>query len=398
MADVISVVEGLDFAVSLASGHVHPEEVYAARTVAEGARTRSGHLGSTLVLALVGGTGTGKSSLLNALAGAPVASTSPVRPHTTEPLAWIPAGAEPSLGILLDRLGVAERVTQEAYPELAVLDMTDIDSVTTAHRDQVERLLPEVDLILWVLDPVKYADPVLHREFIAPLAESSDRLVFVLNQIDRLDDPTLLRIHTDLHHLLSIDGVRRPTIFPVAADPPRGEPRGIEPLAAHLGERLDQKRIQIGRIVDDARRAARSIAGAAGITAGGSLEFEQRWRQVRAAIVSETLAAGDGSGFEESLRILEAMVLRLATEAGGGFGLRIRQGFRPEQIEAELREAVDASWHSDDPATILDAELQERFGAPIRKVLWERASLSAVLAGLAVDAATIDGGLGRNEP
>ncbi|NIR36403.1 MAG: dGTPase, partial [Actinobacteria bacterium] len=129
MSDLITVVEELDLVVSLAAGHVHPDEVYEARTVAEWARARAGHLGSTLVLALVGGTGSGKSSLLNALAGEAIASTSPVRPHTTEPLAWIPAEAEPSLTHLLDRLGVERRVPHSRFAHLAVLDMTDVDSV-----------------------------------------------------------------------------------------------------------------------------------------------------------------------------------------------------------------------------------------------------------------------------
>jgi energy-coupling factor transporter ATP-binding protein EcfA2 len=394
VSDVIAIVEGLDFVVSLAAGHVHPEEVYSARTVADDARTRSGHLGSTLVLALVGGTGSGKSSLLNALAGEDIASTSAVRPHTTQPLAWVPQESEPSLAALLDRLGVDDRVTQDRHPNLAVLDMTDIDSVAVDHRHQVERLLPHVDVVLWVLDPVKYADPVLHREFIAPMAGSRDRLIFVLNQIDRLEPGELDRVRYDLIRLLGADGIDSPTVFEVAADPPDGEQRGITMLSNHLRRRLDDKRIKIGKIVDDARQAARSIASAAGVTAGGSLEFEQRWQRVSGAIVNEVTTHG-AAGFEEALRLLEALVLRLAAEAGGGFGLRIRQGFRAEHIESELQHAVDASVPASDPAAVLESELQERFGAPIRAVLWERASLSAVVAGLAVDATTVDDSLGR---
>jgi len=395
MNDVVTIVEGLDFVVSLAEGHVHPEDLYSARTVADRARTKAGHLGSTLVLALVGGTGSGKSSLLNAVAGAPVASTSEVRPHTTEPLAWIPEDAEPSLGLLLDRLGVEQRVSQSTYPSLAILDMTDIDSIEPDHRHRVERLLPEVDVVVWVLDPVKYAEPGLHRDFVVPLAGSADRLVFVLNKIDRLDDANRTRIHTDLHHLLGVDGIARPVIFEVAADPDDGDPRGIEALTVHLTERLDDKQVQIGKIIDEARQSARAIAGAAGVTAGGSLEFEQRWREVRRAITSEILSGRDTAGFEEALRLLESLVLRLATEAGGGFGLRIRYAFPTGRIEAELRASVDAAGGTTTPGDILDRELQERFGAPIRTILWERSSLAAVLTGLAVDAAALDAGLGR---
>lgn len=395
MSDLITVVEGLDFVVSLAAGHVHPDEVSEARTVAERARARAGHVGSTLVLALVGGTGSGKSSLLNALAGEAVASTSPIRPHTSEPLAWVPAESEPSLASLLDRLGVERRSPQTRFEHLAVLDMTDVDSMVSGHRHRVEQLLPEVDVVVWVLDPVKYADPLLHREFITPLAGSSDRLVFVLNQIDRLDPAARTRVRLDLERLLHADGIVDPTIFLTAADPDDGRPAGIDELAAHLDLRLDDKRIQIGKVIDEARRAARSVAGAAGVTAGGSLEFERRWHEVRGALVTELMASPDSAGFEEALRLLESLVIRLATDAGGGFGLEIRQTFRGDRIERDLGEVLQAAGSGAGTADRLDAGLQERFGAPIRTILWQRASLAAVVAGLTVDASTVDLGLGR---
>ena len=134
MTDVVDIVDGLDLVVGLADGHLHPDDLEAARRAARSARDRAGHLGATLVTALLGGTGVGKSSLLNALAGEHVASTSPVRPHTTEPLAWIPSGAEPALATLLDDLEITRRVVQSRVPGMAILDMTDVDSVEAGHR------------------------------------------------------------------------------------------------------------------------------------------------------------------------------------------------------------------------------------------------------------------------
>ncbi|NIR36402.1 MAG: ABC transporter, partial [Actinobacteria bacterium] len=75
------------------------------------------------------------------------------------------------------------------------------------------------------------ADPLLHSGFIAPLARSSDRLVFVLNQMDRLDPPALARVRSDLERLLHVDGIVDPAIFQTAADPERGGPVGIDELA-----------------------------------------------------------------------------------------------------------------------------------------------------------------------
>lgn len=395
MSDAITVVEGLDFIVSLAEGHVHPDDLDAARRAAAAARMRAGHLGATMVLALVGGTGSGKSSLLNALAGEEVASTSALRPHTAEPLAWVPEDAEPSLSQLLDRLGISQRVSQSRLPGLAILDMTDIDSVAFEHRARVEMLLPDVDVIVWVLDPEKYADPGLHSGFIAPLAGSSDRLVFVLNQIDRLASEAVDIVADDLAGLLVADGVADPVVFAVAAAPGSGSPLGVDLLEEHLVDRLDEKRVHLGKLIDDARSAARSLAGAAGVGAGGSLEFEDGWLALRDAVVTDYATGGGDGARLEALRLVEGMILRLSAEAGGLFGVRIRQTFEPARIEEEVAAAFAASAQSTDGAATLDSELQERIGAPLRKMLWERASLSAVVAGLAVDASQADRALGR---
>lgn len=406
MTDVGSIVDGLDLVVGLADGHLHPDDLDRARRAALEARRRVGHLGSTLVAALLGGTGVGKSSLLNALAGERVASTSPVRPHTTDPLAWVPEDAEPALGELLDRLGVARRHSQRRVPGMAILDMTDVDSVETGHRRRVEGILPVVDVGIWVLDPLKYGSDALHRQFLVPLAAAADRMVFVLNQIDLVppDERGLMRSH--LIELLRADGFARPVVFEVAADPPIGPRLGIDALFSHLTSRLDEKRVHLGRVVEEAKAAAHRVAAATGVTAGGSLDFEERWSQVRLAVVS-SLADGSGvAGIEEALRSVEHLVGHLSGAAGGIFGLRTRQVFNPDRVEAEVRAAIATMETSVAPdpdptgvrrearAAILDAELQERIGAPLRRLLWERASLSAVVAGLAVDSAIAESRLG----
>ena len=74
---------------------------------ASGAR-RVGFPGDAYVLALVGGTGVGKSSLLNALAGGVVSPASARRPTTSEPVAWVPATEREHLTPLLEWLGVDE--------------------------------------------------------------------------------------------------------------------------------------------------------------------------------------------------------------------------------------------------------------------------------------------------
>ncbi|MFH1331492.1 MAG: GTPase [Actinomycetota bacterium] len=417
MSEVISVIDGLDLVVALADGQVHPEDLDRVRREAVLARERRGHLGGTLVLALLGGTGSGKSSLLNALAGEPVAAVSPVRPHTARPLAWVPAGAEPALGRLLDRLGVEERVTHEAFPGIALLDLTDVDSVAAGHRETVERLLPEVDGIVWVLDPEKYHDPVLHEEFIAPLADSSDQFLFVLNQIDRLAPAEVDTVRRDLVLTLVGEGVDRPLVFAVAAAPPGRAPIGVDALAAHLRHRLNVKRLYLGRLLAGTRRAARALADAAGLRQGGTLHFEERWAEAVEATAASLAVAGPTAGvMEEAICTLEDLVGRLAAEGGGPFAQRLRHNFPTSRVEEVLRGAA-ARMEAEVPAVlgrsgrrvidperraqaagVVAEEMQRRLGAPLRRAVWERAALAASVAGVTVEALQTEAALQRSEP
>lgn len=406
MTDLIRVVDDLDLVVELSQGVVHPDDFDLARRAALRVRGRRGYWGATLVMALVGGTGSGKSSLLNALAGEPIAPVSPVRPHTRRPLAWVPEGAEPGLSDLLDRLGIHDRVEHDRFPGLALLDVTDIDSVEPDHRSRVEALLPEVDGVIWVLDPEKYGDPLLHRDFVAPLADSADQFLFVLNQIDRLEPPQRTAVSRHLHETLAVDGIADPILFHTAADPAVGEPQGIDRLAGYLERRLDAKRVQLAAMVSEARRTARGLAGAAGIAAGGSLRFEERWSEFLDEAVT-ALSLDRPGAFEETLYQLEDLVGHLAAEAGGPFAVKLRVNFTPAVLEGALRAAVQrmeaAAPHAPDgvveperragAADILAEELQRRVAAPLREILWARAALAASIAGLAVDAAGVEEGL-----
>ena len=104
--DVSDALDLLDLAIGRAADIVEPELLTPPARMAAGIRTRLGFLGRSVVVALVGGTGSGKSSLLNALAGEEVAPTGVVRPTTERPLAWIPANPEPGLVRLLDDLSM----------------------------------------------------------------------------------------------------------------------------------------------------------------------------------------------------------------------------------------------------------------------------------------------------
>ena len=91
----------------------------------------------------------------------------------------------------------------------SLLDLPDFDSVRLEHRLEVDRLVELVDLLVWVLDPQKYADAALHDRYLRPLAGHADVTLVVLNQSDRLDAAALEACLADLRRLLAADGLPR---------------------------------------------------------------------------------------------------------------------------------------------------------------------------------------------
>src|SRR5438128_3416089 len=104
------------------------------------------------VVALAGATGSGKSSLFNALAGAPLSTAGLRRPTTGAAHAAVWGRAD--TGPLLDWLGVhhrhglGEQPGEGGAPEgLVLLDLPDVDSVEKGHRLVADRLVERVDLL-----------------------------------------------------------------------------------------------------------------------------------------------------------------------------------------------------------------------------------------------------------
>ena len=203
------------------------------------------------VIGLFGATGSGKSSLLNALIGKDVARAAVRRPTTSAPLAAVlgDAGSE----ALLDWLEVEERYaldegtalaraankpargrrarrTEAGTPGVVLLDLPDLDSVESAHRDIAERMTGMVDVIVWVTDPQKYADALLHHEFVRPFAGHDAVTVLVLNQVDRLREAEREGVLASLAAIARADGLESAPVLAASAE--TGE--GIEELREHL--------------------------------------------------------------------------------------------------------------------------------------------------------------------
>jgi 50S ribosome-binding GTPase len=228
---------------------------------------RLGFPSEAYVLALVGGTGVGKSSLLNALAGTTVSPASARRPTTDKPIAWIPDGQDEALAPLLEWLGVDE-VREHAAATLgtvAILDLPDMDSVASEHRERVETILPRVDAVAWVTDLEKYGDAVLHDAFLRTWLPRLGRQAVILNKADRLSGDDRRRVRRDLEADVerqrpSGDGADVPILMTTAIANP-----DLDELRAWLADGAAAKAVVRERVAATAVDLARTIARDAGI-------------------------------------------------------------------------------------------------------------------------------------
>ena len=247
--DLSTRLEALAEALDLAEGRLPDEVVREGRAVLERGGQRLRLSGEHTVVALAGSTGSGKSSLFNALAGSELSRVGVRRPTTSRASAALWDGTEGGAAPLLDWLDVPTRHLLPADGDtdgdgrlggLVLLDLPDHDSLEAAHRLEVDRLVELVDLLVWVVDPQKYADAALHERYLRPLAGHAAVTVLVLNQVDRLDPGAVEPARADLRRLLSADGL--PPDVPVV------------PVSARTGAGLGELRALLAGTVQ--RRAA----------------------------------------------------------------------------------------------------------------------------------------------
>jgi GTP-binding protein EngB required for normal cell division len=248
-------------AVEVAEGRLEVPEVARARTLLAKAGAREA-LGDATVVALAGATGSGKSTLFNALSGSEVSTPGVRRPTTgvAHASVW---GAE-NADRLLDWLEVPRRhrvqpadgPDSRALDGLVLLDLPDHDSIRLEHRLEVDRLVELVDVLVWVLDPQKYADAAVHQRYLAPLAGHAGVLVVVLNQVDRLDDDAAQACLADLRGLLDREGLG---VTPIVATAARAGV-GLPELRTELARRVAARRAATDRLAADARAAAAALA------------------------------------------------------------------------------------------------------------------------------------------
>ncbi|WP_303986362.1 GTPase [Rothia mucilaginosa] len=334
-------VASLKDAISYGEGRV-PETVLldAAETLERLSQRRELSTEHT-VIGFFGATGSGKSTLFNAIAGQNIAISAPTRPTTSTVQAaiWEAEGSEE----LLDWLGIDKRVypqTQALATEgettegneaggnnkvaggvtapnavtepapglfnrirravggrgemrtrtggLILLDMPDFDSVTTTNRDLAARMMRYVDVLVWVVDPQKYADAVIHRDFMVPLAASGAQALCVLNQADKLAPAEVPAVLASLTRLLQVEGTDAHLLAaPIAVSARTGE--GVDALRDLLAQVAAAKSLSLQRTDAQLHATAsqlRTYAGGEGTVLAGAYALDAEQKLVQACYTS----------------------------------------------------------------------------------------------------------------
>ena len=248
-----------------ADGRLPDELLDQLRATLEQARTRLGHGTAHTVVALAGATGSGKSSLFNALVGADLAQVGVRRPTTSATQAAVFA-ADGVLGDqaagLLDWLGIGTRHVvraaegRDALTGLVLLDLPDHDSTAADHRAEVDRLVEVVDAFVWVVDPQKYADLALHEQYLRRFAGHAAVTLVALNQVDQVPADQRRPLLDDLAGLLREDGLGSVRVLATSAS--TGE--GTEELRRELVARVAERRAVVARLDADVDWLAERLA------------------------------------------------------------------------------------------------------------------------------------------
>ncbi len=257
MVPLTERAERLRSALDVGGDELDPAAVDQARGVVQRAQERWALKGGRTVVALAGSTGSGKSSLFNALVGGDVSVISPRRPTTAEAGAAI-WGDEPA-GELLDWLGIPARhqvVTTGDHADLdglVLVDLPDVDSRELQHRVEADRILERADVFVWVADPQKYADARLHDDYLQPLRHHDTVMLVVLNQVDRIPDRAdVARVRDDLRRLVRDDGAGDHEVIVTSAR--TGE--GLDELRSRIATVVGARNAAEARLVADVRTAA----------------------------------------------------------------------------------------------------------------------------------------------
>ena len=160
------------------------------------------HLDDAILIGLVGGTGVGKSTFINALASERVSRSSDRRPTTDRVVVYRHVNTEVAAEVPSADFAQPEVLHDNPSIEKVILfDFPDFDSAEKTHTQIIRRYLPFLDVLLVMVDDVKYADRRLY-ELLSTLDHDPDNVFVMMNKIDRLADRYGERTETVIQELM----------------------------------------------------------------------------------------------------------------------------------------------------------------------------------------------------
>lgn len=263
-------------------------------------RERQARLDDLLIVALVGGSGVGKSTLLNALAGDALAPTSEFRPCTSSPTVYHP----PNASITFPGWNA---VSGSALEHLVLVDTPDSDTIMREHRQSVIGVLAKCDLILLCGSPDKYLDEATWS-LLRPL--QGERAIACIEtkaepQTEAIREHWQARLREQGFDVGAYFRVNALRAFErkVAGTAPRTEEGDFAHLEQFLREELDAERVmRIKRANANGllTKAISRLRDHVGSARAGLDDLEQRLARADHEIAVECLAAVERRLFQES--------------------------------------------------------------------------------------------------
>lgn len=220
-----------------------------------------------LLVVVAGPTGSGKSTVVNSLAGHQVSKPGPLRPTTRVPVVW--CGRR-----WVDRFASIGTIAAEVVPEdhpllddLAVVDTPDIDSYVTEHRRATVEILAHADVVVFVTSAQRYADAV-PWDVLAQVDRRGAVLVHVLNRLGRRSAGAV----ADYAALLRSKGLEAEPIHTIQEQRVRGDAGALPSRTVrHVTDRLtglasdrtavltEVTRHAVAYVLDEASRVADDV-------------------------------------------------------------------------------------------------------------------------------------------
>ncbi len=360
--------------------------------------------GAPILVALVGSTGAGKSTLMNTVVGKEVSATGIRRPTTNSPvlachpddMRWfaenvflptLPRVRQQGLA-MPGRDGLLVLAASEGMPQgVAILDTPDIDSVVQAHHDFAHQFLDASDLWLFVTTARRYADAAVWEM----LKDARDRGAALAVALSRVPPPAAAELSAhfaamleanglgDVHRFIVPETTVRDSMLPAEvaapvrvwlADTARRDDRRVAVLTQTMSGVLDTFRSRVPALADQVTEqlaVRRALSWAVEDTYGAGLTDIEQATLSGSLLQGEVLARWqDFTGTGDLLRSLQVRRGR------GGKQKKLRTPARATALKEALQasmeslvfataaraaESVVASWQQQSAGASLLAEL-----------------------------------------